>query len=48
MTYEDMTTVDLKKKVVEVLKEKESVHYTVGWLEFSWLYPQSEEAEVDN
>lgn len=45
MNYEKMTTPELKKKLVEVLQERESIHYTLGWLQSSYFDPKDEEIE---
>ena len=42
---EDMTTSDIKRKLIEVMSERESIHYVKGWLQESYLYPCSEEVE---
>lgn len=37
---------DAKKLLVETLKEKESIHYTLGWLSNSYYAPQDDNTEV--
>lgn len=36
---------DAKKLLIETLKEKESVHYLLGWLSNSYLAPQDDDTE---
>ena len=38
LLYEDMTDVELKKLLVKTIRERESLHYLVGWLEASYTY----------
>lgn len=45
MNYETMTTPELKKKLVEVLQERESIHYMLGWLQAAYVTYWDEEIE---
>lgn len=36
---------EAKKLLIETLKEKESLHYTLGWLTNSYLAPQDDDTE---
>ena len=40
-----MKLYDAKKLLIETLKEKESVHYLLGWLSNSYLAPQDDDTE---
>lgn len=40
-----MTLYEAKKLLIETLKEKESLHYTLGWLTNSYLAPQDDDTE---
>ena len=42
---EDMTTSDIKRKLIEVMSERESIHYVKGWLQESYYFTYSEEIE---
>lgn len=44
-TLETMTTAELKKKLIEVIRERESIHYLLGWLEQSYIMPVSEDID---
>ena len=39
LLYEDMTDVELKKLLVKTIREREGLHYLVGWLEFVYMDP---------
>lgn len=40
-----MTLYEAKKLLIETMKEKESIHYVVGYLSNSYYAPQSDETE---
>lgn len=41
-----MRLTDAKKLLVETLKEKESLHYALGWLSNSYYAPQDDITEA--
>lgn len=40
-----MTLTEAKKLLIETFKEKESLHYALGWLTNSYLTPQDDDTE---
>lgn len=40
-----MTLTEAKKLLIDTLKEKESIHYVVGYLSNSYLAPQDDDTE---
>jgi len=38
INYEDMTDVELKKLLVKTIRERESLHYLLGWLEEAYTH----------
>ena len=47
MDYGSMSDVEIKKLLVEKMKEREGVHYALGWLMEGYFYPQSATTERD-
>lgn len=37
MDYDSMTDVELKKLLIQTMRERESIHYVLGWLEMSYV-----------
>ena len=37
MDYDSMTDVELKKLLIKTMRERESIHYVLGWLEMSYV-----------
>lgn len=44
-SLEEMTTKSLKKALIDLMKEKHGLHYTLGWLQSSYFDPKDEEIE---
>lgn len=44
-SFDDMTTTEIKKHLIAVMKENKGIHYTLGWLQSSYFHPQDEEME---
>lgn len=47
MDYDNMTDYELKKLLIKTMKEHESIHYVLGWLEMSYYNPCPDEFERD-
>ena len=45
MNYDDMTTSEIKKLLVEKMIELKGVNYALGWLKTSYIFPMGEEIE---
>jgi hypothetical protein len=45
MNYTEMTTSDIKRKLIEVMSERESIHYVKGWLQQCYVCTCDEEIE---
>jgi hypothetical protein len=45
MNYEEMTTKSIKQALIDLMKEKHGLHYTLGWLQSSYFNPADEEIE---
>lgn len=41
-----MTLTEAKKLLIETMREKESVHYVLGWLQHSYYYKHDDEIEM--
>jgi hypothetical protein len=39
MDYDNMSDYELKKLLIKTMKEHESIHYVLGWLEMSYCSP---------
>jgi hypothetical protein len=44
-SLEEMTTKRLKQLLIDLMKEKDGLHYTRGWLQSSYFDPKDEEIE---
>ncbi len=44
-SLEEVTTTEIKKKLIEVMKERESIHYMLGWLQSAYVNCYDEEIE---
>lgn len=44
-SLEEMTTRQLKQALIDLMKEKHGLHYTLGWLQSSYFDPKDEETE---
>ena len=47
MDYDNMSDYELKKMLIKTMKERESIHYVLGWLEMSYCSPTLPEIERD-
>jgi len=47
MKYEDMTSAEIKKMLIEKMLEQESIHYVLGWLKLAYFNPGDDELERD-
>jgi hypothetical protein len=45
MNYDDMTTSEIKKLLVNKMIELKGVNYALGWLKTSYIFPMGEEIE---
>lgn len=45
MNYETMTDAALKSLLIDTMKERESLHYVIGWLRQSYCSPTHEDIE---
>ena len=45
MNYEDMTTSQIKKKLIEIMSERESEAYVFGWLRSAYIHQYDEDIE---
>jgi hypothetical protein len=45
MNYDDMTTSEIKKMLIDKMLEQESVHYVLGWLKLSYFNPGDDALE---
>ena len=45
MNYEDMTTTEIKKLLVNKMLELKGVNYAFGWLKISYIFPMGEDTE---
>jgi hypothetical protein len=39
MNYDDMTDAAIKNLLIDTMKERESLHYVIGWLRQSYCSP---------
>lgn len=47
MDYQNMSTKEIKTLLVKEMRERESVHYVIGWLMQSYISPSDEDTERD-
>ena len=45
MDYDSMSTTAIKNLLIDVMKERESLHYVIGWLRESYCSPTHEDIE---
>jgi hypothetical protein len=45
MNYDDMTTSEIKKLLVNKMFELKGIHYTFGWLKTSYIFTMGEDTE---
>jgi hypothetical protein len=45
MNYDDMTTSEIKKLLVNKMFELKGINYALGWLKASYIFPMGEEIE---
>ena len=39
MDYDNMSTAAIKSLLIDVMKEREGLHYTIGWLRSTYCNP---------
>lgn len=44
-SLEEMTTTEIKKKLIEVMEERLGIHFAFGWLLQAYLQPCGEEID---
>lgn len=45
MNYDDMTTKEVKKLLIDKMVELKGVNYAFGWLKSSYVYAMDEDSE---
>ena len=45
MDYNSMSTTAIKNLLIDVMKERESLHYVIGWLRSGYCSPTHEDIE---
>lgn len=45
LLYDNMSTAAIKSLLIDVMKERESLHYVIGWLRQSYCSPTHEDIE---
>lgn len=45
--YDKLSDYELKKLLIKTMKEHESIHYVLGWLEMSYCCPTTPDTERD-
>lgn len=45
MDYDSMSTAAIKSLLIDVMKERETLHYVIGWLRSSYCSPTHEDIE---
>ena len=45
MNYDDMTDAAIKNLLIDTMKERESLHFVIGWLRSSYCNPTDADTE---
>lgn len=45
MDYENMKDAAIKNLLIDVMKEREGLHYTLGWLRHGYCHPSTPEID---
>jgi len=45
MDYDSMSTAAIKSLLIDTMKERESLHYVIGWLRSGYCTPADEDIE---
>ena len=45
MNYESMTDTEIKKLLLDTMRERENFHYILGWLRYSYCHRNSPDIE---